>query len=297
MAYFGGSISARPWPKIDLRFAIIFVCSFLGLASCLFLAQGPSIFGHNLDGVSSEKSTRTVQQQMVPVAVPVREIAAGTWLSPSMFRFEPRVIDGFEQQAVQGIDEIQGSYARTALSPGTPLLKAALGRGAASTEITDRIPNGHRAVAIPVNALTGVEGWVQPGASVDIVWSIERAGQLIVSTIVENARVLSVERSLEPGSKKDLVVSSQPRHITLLVPTQDAQKIQLAKGAGSLNLSLRGSSDAHAAGDSTLTTESILARANPRPAIVGRVQVDGVSYVLRGGELVPVSAENISEEM
>jgi pilus assembly protein CpaB len=297
MAYFGGSVSARPWPKIDIRFAVIFICSFVGLAICLFLARDLSIVGGASSGIAPEKSARLSQQQMMPVAVPIREIAAGTWLSPSMFRFEQRNVDGFEQQVVQGIDEIQGSYARTALSQGTPLLRTALGRGASSTEITDRIPNGHRAVAIPVNALTGVEGWVQPGASVDIVWSIERSGQLMVSTIVENARVLSVERSLEAGIKKDLVASTQPRHITLLVPTRDAQKIQLAKGAGSLNLSLRGSSDAHAAGDSTLTTESILARSNPRPAILGRVHVDGISYVLRGGALVPVSDEEISEEM
>jgi pilus assembly protein CpaB len=234
---------------------------------------------------------------MIPVAVPIAEIPAGTWLLPSMFKFEPRAAHGLEKQLVQSLDDLQGAYARSVLAQGAPLLKAALGKGASTTEITDRIPAGHRAVAVPVNALTGVEGWVQPGATVDVVWSVEQGGQLLVSTIVENARVLSAERSLEPGANVEVQPSSQPKHITLLVPTRDAQKIQLAKGAGSLNLSLRGMGDSQTAGDSTLTMESVLARANPRPAIQGRVEVDGVEYELRAGELVPSSSHEVFDAM
>jgi pilus assembly protein CpaB len=232
---------------------------------------------------------------MVPVAVPVAEIPAGTWLLPSMFRFEARAVHGLESQVVQNLDDLQGAYAKSVISAGLPLLKAAIAKGGSRTEITDRIPAGHRAVAVPVNALTGVEGWVQPGATVDVVWSVEQGGELLVSTIVENARVLSVERSLEPGEKVDVKPGSQPKHITLSVPTRDAQKIQLAKGTGSLNLSLRGMGDSQTAGDSTLTMESVLARANPRPAVMGRVVVDGVEYELRAGELVPRIIHESSE--
>jgi len=297
MAYFGGSVSARPWPKIDVRFVVIFLCSFFGLSVCLFLARDLPLFREAGAASSLSTSARGEGQSMMPIAIPISEISPGTWLTSSMFRFESRPVAGLEGQLVHNLDEINGAYARVVLSAGVPLLKAALGKGAASTEITDRIPAGHRAVAIPINALTGVEGWVQPGASVDVVWSVEQGGQLLVSTIVENARVLSVERSLEPSGKIESHAGSHPEHITLLVPTRDAQKIQLAKGAGSLNLSLRGMGDAQAAGDSTLTMESVLARANPRPAILGRVEVDGVTYVLRGTKLVLADPEETSEAM
>jgi pilus assembly protein CpaB len=295
MAYFGGSVSARPWPKIDIRFVVIFLCSFFGLSGCIFLARDLPFFQEAGAASSFSAPTRSVEPVMIPVAIPMTEIPAGTWLTSGMFRFELRTVVGLEGQVVQNLDEISGTYARAVLSRGVPLLKAALAKGASTTAITDRIPAGHRAVAIPINALTGVEGWVQPGATVDVVWSVEQDRQLLVSTIVENARVLSVERSLEPSGKLEARSPSQPEHITLLVPTRDAQKIQLAKGAGSLNLSLRGAGDAQQAGDSTLTMKGVLARANSRPLILGRVKVDGVAYELRGGELVPAESKESAE--
>lgn len=295
MSYFGGSVSARPWPKVDARFALIFLCSFGGLAVCLVLARDLPILREAGAASSLKASERTAAPTTVPVLVAAAEIPAGTWLTPSMFRFEQRSIRGLEGQMVQNLDEITGTVTRTAIAAHTPLLKAAFAKRDASSEITDRIPMGFRAVAIPINALTGVEGWVQPGATVDVVWSIEKDRQLSVATIVENARVLSVERSLEPKDKSELLPTSQPRHITLLVSTEDAQKIQLAKGAGSLNLSLRNGNDTNTLGDSTLTTESLFVQSKPRPAITGRVRVDGKEYVLRGSSLLPADEDESSE--
>jgi pilus assembly protein CpaB len=263
----------------------IFLCSFLGLGISQFLAKDLPLFRSITSSPGQGPRDTATPSSLVPVVVAAHDISAGTWLTPNMFRLEPRAIQGIDEHVVKSLDQIAGTFARGVIVANTPLLKAAISKGASAAEITDRIPVGFRAVAIPVNALTGVEGWVQPGASVDVVWSIEREKQLTVSTIVENARVLSVERSLEPRGKTDALTSQQPNHITLLVSTTDAQKIQLAKGAGSLNLSLRGVEDSAATGDGTLTAESILARSNPGPVIVGRVRIDDNEYVLRGNKL------------
>jgi len=284
MAYFSGSVSARPWPRVDFKFVLIFSCSFCGLAACLVLAERSSLLT-GAEAVALSASTGGVEPA-IPVAIAMQEVPAGTWLTPQMIRFEMRQGIGLETQGIQNPDELRGTFARVAIASGTPLLKAALSRTDKNDEITDRIPSGFRAVAIPINALTGVEGWVQPGATVDVVWSIEREKQLTVSTIVENARVLSVERSLEPNQKTRVLSNSSPNHITLLVSTQDAQKIQLAKGAGSLQLSLRGADDTALSGNDTLTTEAILSGRDPQPAVVGRVRVDEKEYVLRGGSLM-----------
>lgn len=286
MAYFSGSVSARPWPRIDLGFMVIFLCAFSGLAVCLYLAKQPSFLTGAQAAAATKPSIATI-----PVAVTIDELPAGTWLTPRMFRMELRSIEGMEEQIIRNVEETQGVFTRTTISAGTPLLKAMLGNVGKTSEITERIPSGYRAVAIPVNALTGVEGWVQPGAAVDVVWAIEQNKQLTVSTIVENARVLSVERSLEPATNKQVVSDGSPNHITLLVSTHDAQKIQLAKGGGSLQLSLRGAEDTTTNGSGTLTTESLLSRPAPRPQIYGRVLVDGNEYVLQGNQLIPSEEE------
>jgi pilus assembly protein CpaB len=291
MAYFSGSISARPWPKIDLWFVLIFACSFLGLALCLVVARDLPLLKGAEASVAGGTSKAQLPAKSIPVAVAIETVPAGTWLTPQMVRFELRSVSGSEGQVVQNPDELRGVFARAAIPAGAPLLKVALARGSGNSEITDRIPAGYRAVAIPINALTGVEGWVQPGASVDVVWSIERDKQLTVSTIVENARVLSVERSLEPTAKSRILSDSSPNHITLLVSTQDAQKIQLAKGAGSLQLSLRGADDVAVTGNDTLTTESVLTKPRERQRASGRVVIDGREYVLRGSTLTAIEED------
>jgi pilus assembly protein CpaB len=206
-----------------------------------------------------------------------------------MFKLESRDLGSSAQSPVQDVDELVGRYARVNITRDTPLIHSALTASGTSQDIGERIPNGHRAVAIPINALTGVEGWVRPGAHVDVVWSTEQDKQFVVVTIVENARVLSVERSLDTERPSSLTTSPTPNHITLIVSSLDAQKIQLAKSSGSLSLSLRGSEDQVGSKTGLLTSENLLLRRDVREEIKGKVVIDGTEYGLVHGELVPMS--------
>lgn len=289
MAYFGGSVSARPWSKIDIRFAVIFILSFCGIAASIFLAQELPLFMRQTPR-QLNSNTRPIEpasgNSTMPMLIATEDIPAGSRLIPNMFRMESRRTDGLEQQMINDLDELTGTFARIVITANTPLLRTALSKTPTVTDITNRIPAGYRAVAIPVNVLTGVEGWVRPGATVDVIWSTEHDKTLVVSTIVENAKVLSVERSLDPETTSKSVSSSIPNHITLLVSSSDAQKIQLAKASGSLNLSLRGGADGESVGSGILTSNSLLAKRDARPAIKGKVTVNGEEYVLQEQGLV-----------
>lgn len=294
MAYFGGTISARPWSKIDVRFATIFLLSFCGIAGSIFLAQDLPMFKREISrqqhsaALTLRAVENTPRHSTTPMLVASENIPAGSRLTPSMFRMESRPTDGLEQQVMHDVDEITGTFTRVVIAVNTPLLRTALSKTPIATDITNRIPAGYRAVAIPVNVLTGVEGWVRPGAAVDVIWSTEHDNTLVVSTIVENAKVLSVERSLDPETNTKATPSSFPNHITLLVSSADAQKIQLAKASGSLNLSLRGSADAEPVGSSILTSNALLAKRDHRSPVKGKVTIDGQVYVLQEQGLVPL---------
>jgi pilus assembly protein CpaB len=206
-----------------------------------------------------------------------------------MFRLESRELGDSDQDTVKDLDETVGRFARVDISPDTPLIHSVLSSNSGSQDIGERIPTGYRAVAIPVNALTGVEGWVRPGAHVDVVWSTERERQFVVVTIVENAKVLSVERSLDAEQPSQLTTPSTPNHITLVVPSADAQRIQLAKSSGSLSLSLRGIDDQVGSQTVPLTSDNLLLRGSIRDEVKAKVVIDGAEYGLVRGELVPMS--------
>jgi len=39
MAYFGGTVSQRPWPRLDIRFALLLLLSLAGIITALVLAK------------------------------------------------------------------------------------------------------------------------------------------------------------------------------------------------------------------------------------------------------------------
>lgn len=291
MAYFGDRPTARPWGSIDIRFMALFALSFGGIVTSIIIARNLTTSDANATehrtsepGAVSNDGQRT--SPIIPMVIATADIPAGTRLSPALFRLEPRSNEGLGNEALQDLSEIEGIYSRAMIAANTPVLRSALTRSQPPGDIVHRIPSGYRAVAIPVNALTGVEGWVRPGATVDVVWSTTRGDDTAVSTIVENARVLSVERSLDTEVAAKTGAPSMPNHVTLLATTGDAQKIQLAKTAGSLSLSLRGAEDITTTGSSILTSDVLLSRTDPRARIKGSVTIDGKEFVLLDNRLV-----------
>ncbi len=291
MAYFGGTATERPWPRIDRTAAFLFATCILGLAAYLSLAT--NIFRHpepeKIVVIKEVPAEPKATSAMILVAVD--NIWPGQKLTQSMLRLEDRPIVGIEDKAFKGLDELRGAYAVTSVAANTPLLKEHISFSPPSNILTARIPEGFRAVSISVNAETGVEGWARPGARVDVVWTSTHRGRMIVSTIVENAQVLSAERSVESLPQGSSTSVPLPTHITLLVALKDAQKVQLAKASGALSLNLRGDLDSGQSGSGTLTVDNLLRRQDIRDLdeAQGRVRIDGKDFVMKGNALVPAT--------
>lgn len=204
---------------------------------------------------------------MVEVLVPIQTIDQGKPLEPSQFRKEKRVKDGLSPKVVRDYDEIQGFYARTLIVPDQPLHADYITKTRPVNEIIQQIPEGFRAVTIRVDQISSVEGWARPGALVDVVWASKVNGQAAVTVIVEGAKILSAERITEnqngaaPGADGKNPNGAVPSTVTLLVTSDDANKIQLATTAGSLSLNLRGESGGgKGISGGTITVDDLLLR-------------------------------------
>ena len=272
MAYFGGVEADRPWPVTPerARYITAILGYFAALAVAAYVLMG--LFAKNQFVAVPEVIPAETGFVEEFVLVANQHVPAGTEISNKMFDVKKITIDLEEtRQYVQREVELKGTYTKALILEGDPLLRESISvEQPILADVSMSIPAGYRAVAIPVNPESGVEGWVRPGVHVDIVWTTDHRAKQLVSIIVENARVLSAGGISEQMHKQNQKLKAQgkepvtpnpalaARYVTLMVSLEDSQKINLAKISGSLALSLRGAKDQNAAGDSTLTVDKLL---------------------------------------
>ncbi|MCB0352422.1 MAG: Flp pilus assembly protein CpaB [Bdellovibrionales bacterium] len=290
---FGGIHPARSGDKTRALLAggLVFFIAFSVLG---YLVLSPS------DKKPEEKPKAVVveneaQVKMVEVLVPVQEVQPGTALESRLFRKESRPQVGVSNRVVRDYEEIRGHYARSLIVPGQPLHRDYITSVRPTNVITANIPEGFRAVTIRVDARTSVEGFVRPGAKVDVVWASRIRGKPAITTIVHNAKVLSAERQTQQANAGQPAGAPIPSTVSLLVSAEDAQKIQLASTTGSLSLSLRGDTDSGKIGPQkpiTLDDLSGTTTNNSRPMenVEGTVTIGGEKWLLVNGKLVPASS-------
>ena len=181
-------------------------------------------------------------------------------------------------------DPLEGSYATTdeligrgilfPIQMNEPLLDAKLTVPGSGAGLAATIPEGKRALAVRVNDVVGVAGFVLPGTRVDIILSGSLGGKGIdVSKVVlENVQVLSAGQNVEydaSGKAQKVPV------VTVLLTPEEAQKLTLATIDGQIRLALRNPLDLETADPKpTRRTELYAGTAppqRPRPTPIKRL--------------------------
>jgi pilus assembly protein CpaB len=137
----------------------------------------------------------------------------------------------------------------SAIYEGEPILESRLAPKGAGGGLPSMIPPGMRAVALHVNEVVGVAGFVVPGMHVDILISGNppqgTSGQgTITKTLLQNIEVLSAGQEF----KKD--VEGKPisvQVINVLVTPQQAEELSLASNQTTIQLVLRNPLDTQVA--------------------------------------------------
>jgi len=289
-SYFGGLQKRRDDSTIRLALLVCVTLFFVASCALILIVSSSGSDTISKPAVIVEKNPGI---EMVEVLVPVQSIEAGAALEPAMFRIESQPKVNISDKVLRDFEQIKGLYARTLILANQPLHGEFITNSKPVNTITAMIPEGYRAVTIKVDERSGIEGWARPGAKVDVSWSSNLRGKQAVTIIVQNARVISAAKHVESDNPLDGTV---PPELTLLVPTEDANKILLAQQSGSLSLSLRGDRESgKGTFSSTLTVDDLLGPPidpkKPKPENVIRVRSNDGEYqefVLRDGKLIPV---------
>ena len=146
-----------------------------------------------------------------------------------------------------GLSQVTGAVVRQSFLAGEPIVPGKIVRGGQGGYLSVTLEPGMRAVAIPVNAQTGVGGLILPGDRVDVLMTRkEGAGPEVAGSpptvlpVLRNVQVMAVDQQVQaPKNAKSLVGGS----VTLAVPAADVEVLLGAEGHGELNLALRSYAD------------------------------------------------------
>jgi pilus assembly protein CpaB len=163
----------------------------------------------------------------------------GAVLKPETLREIPWPKNALPDGAFATIEEISAEGRRVVLSPvgpNEPILKWKISGPDARASLSALVSPGLRAVAIRVNDVVGVAGFILPGDRVDVLYT-RGGGNDAASTdvLIQNVRILAVDQLADEKNSQPNVA----KVVTIEVNTIDAQKIALAQTTGALSLTLR----------------------------------------------------------
>ncbi|MFK7938203.1 MAG: Flp pilus assembly protein CpaB [Roseovarius sp.] len=149
--------------------------------------------------------------------------------------------------------------ARETIRTGELLNSGNISEFGETVTIVKALGSNTRAVAIRVDSVTAVGGFVTPGDRVDIVMTEGEGAGLRAATILQDIRVLGVDQNTDTGNR----ATQAARTITVEVTPRDGQILALAQKAGTLSLTLRTEIDVSNAELGQISLEDLLQNAQP----------------------------------
>lgn len=221
------------------------------------------------------------------VLVAKQRVVVGQPYTLNMFQWEKvseqelsNYLDFISEEDFSRLD-LKSGIAHTAIQSGQVMSKDDFETPNGGISMAFKVQNGHRAISVPVDAVTANSGFVQPGDKVDILllgsqveelkkYDNQVAG-LYVTTIAVNVRVLAFNQYADPQDfqkNRSAYGADIPDNssVSLEVTPEQATQIVLANQIGKLTLSLRGAGEAISNVDEKYTVTSTLI--NPESKLV-----------------------------
>lgn len=175
------------------------------------------------------------------VVVAAREIEFGKRIEPDHLTAVRWPASAVPAGAFHDANEIVGKLSKYNILPGEPVLAQRIADPHSGDLLASMIGPNKRAVAVRVDDVVGVAGFLLPGSHVDVVAS-RRIDQdrFDTRTILSNLKVLAVDQTASSsGQDKPVVV----RAVTLETDLKQAELLVKATREGSVQLALRNPDD------------------------------------------------------
>jgi pilus assembly protein CpaB len=196
----------------------------------------------------ASRVTKANSEPAAQVLVAARNLDLGTLLRESDLK-----MGGWNGPLPQGAllrkEDVVGRGVMAAIYDGEPIVENRLAPKGAGAGLAATIPAGMRAVAVKVNDVVGVAGFVVPGMRVDVLISGNPPGGaastgMVSKTLLQNIEVLSAGQNFQKDAEGKPV---QVQVVNLLVTPEQAEVVNLASNETKIQLVLRNPLDTQTA--------------------------------------------------
>lgn len=195
------------------------------------------------NSAEQREERRAEELRMARIAVATQDVAFGQPLTETNMRLVNWPANSVPTGAFTSIQEaVNGG--RVALRPitvGEPILASKVSGSDGRATLASNLPEDMRAVAIPVNNVAGVGGFVRPGDVVDVMLTRQipgdgaQATDKMTTVVLENTQVLAADLIADENQTQPVVTQT----VTLQTDLFGAQKLALAREVGTFTLALR----------------------------------------------------------
>lgn len=188
------------------------------------------------------RKSATAEVATKTLVVARAELPLGSVISEADVTVIDFPVQAYPQGGFESIEEVVDRSLTQPILANEPITLARTTEKGAGFGLAPTIPEGYRAVAIAVNQVSGVSGFVLPGSKVDVLLTaVPRGGEdRLTTTVLENVTVLST------GTKQQPSPNGQPENVpvvNMLLTPEDAELLTLATQEGRIQLVLRNPKD------------------------------------------------------
>jgi pilus assembly protein CpaB len=163
--------------------------------------------------------------------------------------------------AYSSLEQTIGMVARASIFENDPITEHKVVDSDSKSVLSMLIPDGRRAIAIKVNEVTGIAGFVAPSSRIDVLVTVPEKDDDPARTriVLQDIEVLAVAQAVEQRENKPVVVNT----VTLNVLPAEAEALTLAANEGSLQLTMRNDRDQARVYTAGISLDHLVGTANP----------------------------------
>jgi pilus assembly protein CpaB len=215
-----------------------------------------------------ERRTVTLATPTAKIVVAAMDLPLATRIRPEQVRLTDWPVTGIPPGAMRDVREAADRILTSRLLEGEPILPGKLAAKDAGNGLAALIPSNMRAVAVRVDDVVGVAGFLHPDDRVDVIVTLHPTkpadAEPVSKVILQNVKVLAVGKELEV-SERSRSQANPTTVATLLVNPEESEKLALAANEGRLLLTLRSWTDNQAVLTEGTNPTGLLADSSTKP--------------------------------
>lgn len=222
---------------MDRRFLTV-----LGVSLVFALVVSSIFYQINARAGGGAAPKQQTPQDLKDVVVAARPLSVGVTVKPGDIKYVKISAEAFPKGAFSKDTDVLDRPVASNILADEPVLEGRLASRGAGVGLAPIIPPGMRAVAVRVNDVTGVSGFVLPNMRVDVLVTGRppNGENAVTQTVLQNILVLSAGQNLQADARGQAINAPT---VTLLADPKQAEVLTLANQEGHIQLILRNGSD------------------------------------------------------